>query len=257
QAMAILTKEISKSNGIEKLVQETNMNKGSAQMIVGQIFPKFFNGEKFTRTLNVQLFDDLLSFFLEDYGVERLQISLSALKKHIDYIQAKGDPKIKLRKVYQKYLDLADSSDRGNADSDVDEKEQTEIANFYKNEKNRTELISELRKSQDADDEEVIINLKKFKRNNKTIALIKMLRDFECQICKTSIMKKDGSKYIEAAHITPKHKKGKETESNIILLCPNHHKEFDYGNLSVIEHTDEKLLFSLNGKTYKLNLQIK
>lgn len=50
------------------------------------------------------------------------------------------------------------------------------------------------------------------------------------KICSTTIMKKDGRKYVEAAHIKSKHLKGRETLSNIILLCPNYHKEFDLGN---------------------------
>ena len=138
----------------------------------------------------------------------------------------------------------------------VDEKEQEEIAEFYKNEKDRNELIAELEKNKNFEDGEVTVNVKKYKRNNKTIALIKLLRNFECQICNKYILKKDGSKYIEAAHINPKHKKGKEVEENIILLCPNHHKEFDYGSLNIIEHTKEIIVFELNDKNHTINLKI-
>ena len=255
-SIEILNEKISKDEGIEQLIQETNMNRGSAHMVMVQIFPKFFNGEKFTRTLNVQLFEDLLSYFLRDYGVDRLTLSLSALKMHIDYIQEKGDSKVKLRKVYQKYAELVDEINTEIVESIVNEKEQNEIAIHYRKQKSREELIEELRANQNIDDEVVIVNLKKFKRNNKTVALIKLLRNSECQICKTSILKKDGTKYIEAAHITPKYMKGKETEDNIILLCPNHHKEFDYGDLRIAEHTNEKLTFVLNGIEYNLNLII-
>ena len=254
---SIVNNDISKKDGIELIVKRTNLNKGSAQMILGQIFPKFFLGEKFTRTLNVQLFDDLLLLTLENYGIEKLQITLNALKQHIDYIKTKGDSKVKLRKVFQKYSDLftqaiiIDESERL-----VDEKEQEEIAEFYKNEKDRNELIAELEKNKNFEDGEVTVNVKKYKRNNKTIALIKLLRNFECQICNKYILKKDGSKYIEAAHINPKHKKGKEVEENIILLCPNHHKEFDYGSLNIIEHTKEIIVFELNDKNHTINLKI-
>ena len=103
---SIVNNDISKKDGIELVVKRTNLNKGSAQMLLGQIFPKFFLGEKFTRTLNVQLFDDLLLLTLENYGIEKLQITLNALKQHIDYIKTKGDSKVKLRKVFQKYSAL-------------------------------------------------------------------------------------------------------------------------------------------------------
>lgn len=255
-AIDILNNKFSKSEGIEKLVFETNMNKGSAHMVMVQIFPKFFNGERFTRTLNVKLFDDLLNFVLKDYGFERLGICLNAIKQHIDYIQTKGDSKIKLRKVYQKYLDLISDLKSHELESITDEKEQAEIANHFKIKVNRNELINELKLDKGIEDEEVIINLKRYKRNNKIIALIKILRNNECQICGTFILKKDGSQYVEAAHIIPKHKKGKETESNILLLCPNHHKEFDFGDLKIIEQTNEKINFLLNGTNYELKLQI-
>lgn len=254
---SIVTKEISKQDGIKLLIEKTKLNKGSAQMILGQIFPKFFTGEKFTRTLNVQLFDDLLFLTYENFGINQLEITLNALKQHIDYIKTKGDAKVRLRKVFQKYSDLLEDTVIIEVSKNfIDEKEQSEIAEYYKKEKDRNELIEELHKNRNFDDEEVTVNVKKYKRNNKTIALIKLLRNFECQICKKFILKKDGSKYIEAAHINPKHTKGKEIEENIILLCPNHHKEFDYGNLNIIEHTKEKIEFILNEQNYHINLKI-
>jgi predicted restriction endonuclease len=57
---------------------------------------------------------------------------------------------------------------------------------------------------------------------------------------------------VEAAHIKPKHLKGGETLDNIILLCPNHHKEFDLGNTVLINHTKSNIEFSINGKEYNL-----
>ncbi|MGL4908856.1 MAG: HNH endonuclease [Bacteroidales bacterium] len=261
----IVDNEISKKDGIDLIIKRTNLNKGSAQMILGQIFPKFFIGEKFTRTLNVQLFDDLLLLTLENYGVEKLKITLNALKQHIDYIKTKGDSKVKLREVVQKYNDLllksiikneSESESESESKNIIDEKEQEEIANFYKDKKDRNELIAELHKNKNFEEGEVLVNLKKYKRNNKSIALIKLLRNFECQICNKYILKKDGSRYIEAAHINPKHKKGMEIEENIILLCPNHHKEFDFGNLNIIEHTKETIVFNLNEKNYTINLKI-
>lgn len=44
-----------------------------------------------------------------------------------------------------------------------------------------------------------------------------------------TILKKDGTRYIEACHIKEKCKGGRETLTNILILCPNCHKEFDYG----------------------------
>lgn len=249
----VYEKGISKGDGVNKLVGEINFNKGSAQMIIGQIFPRLLDGEKFTRTLSVDLFDSFLKFIQEDYGEERLKSSLAALKMHIDYIKDKGDSKIGLRKVYQRYLA---SLTIENEISKEDEIEQDEISEYLKKNKTRKELIDELNNTENDDSEKVTVNHQHYKRNNKIIALIKVLRNFKCQICGYSIQKKDGSKYIEAAHIMPKHKKGKENPENIILLCPNHHKEFDFGNLLISNHTKEEIEFSLNGILHKLSLLI-
>lgn len=252
-AKDVYEKNISKGDGINKLVQILDMNRGSAQMIMVQIFPKLLDGEKFTRTLRVDLFDDFLKFIKEDYGDERLKKTLSALKEHIVYIKEKGDSKIKLRKVYQKHLNNLEINQKP-SDEDEDEFEQNEIAKYLKKTKTRIEIAEELRNTEDIDDEKITLNYKSYKRNNKTIALIKILRSFECQICGKSILKRDGTKYVEAAHIVPKHKKGKESSDNIILLCPNHHKEFDLGKCEITEHNINEVHFELNEKKYNIPL---
>ncbi|KOS05149.1 HNH nuclease [Flavobacterium akiainvivens] len=135
-----------------------------------------------------------------------------------------------------------------------DEKEQNELTVIYKN-LSKEKLLDYIRDIKMDDSLLVIVKNKFYKRNNRTLALIKILRDYKCQICSTSILKKDGMKYIEAAHIKAKHKKGLETPNNIILLCPNHHKEFDLGDLIINEHTYDKINFDLNGINYELNLE--
>ena len=86
--------------------------------------------------------------------------------------------------------------------------------------------------------------------------MIKILRKNECQICGNFIRKKDGTQYIEACHIKAKKEKGKESLENIILLCPNHHKEFDLGELNITEHSNEIIKFILNGNNYEIELKV-
>ena len=135
-----------------------------------------------------------------------------------------------------------------------DEKEQEELTKYYKKTKTKEEILEDLKSLQPTDSEEIFVNQKTYKRDNKTIAQIKILRDFKCQICGTTIIKKDGSKYIEAAHIKAKHQKGRETLDNIILLCPNHHKEFDLGDRIIKSHDRNFIDIVLNGQQYKINL---
>ena len=138
-----------------------------------------------------------------------------------------------------------------------DDIEQEEIIFKLKNQnKTRQEIINELKNLKPTDPEVITINHTSFKRDNKTIAQIKILRNFKCQICSTSIKKKNGTFYIEAAHIDPKHNMGCETPDNIILLCPNHHKEFDFGDRKILQHNKENVIFNLNGQEYKISLKI-
>lgn len=138
-----------------------------------------------------------------------------------------------------------------------DEKEQIEIFKIIRQEnKSKQSIIKELKNLKETDPEQIVINSKSFKRDNKTIIQIKYIREFKCQICGTAIKKKDGSHYVEAAHIKPKHQKGRETPSNIIILCPNHHKEFDIGKRIIITQDENQIIFTLNGQRHELNLQI-
>jgi 5-methylcytosine-specific restriction protein A len=246
----VLEGEITKSEGINELYSKINMNKGSASIIIGQVYPKLFNGVLFKRTVSVAYFTRFLECIKRDYGNEQLSISLSGLKKHIDYILTTGDSKIKLRKVYEEYLKLSKTQ---LTNIQKDEIEQIEIIDLFK-EKSKKELKAELDNIPELETEEVYVNQKKYKRDNKAIALIKLLRDNECQICGKYIRKKDGTKYVEAAHIKAKSNKGSETLENILLLCPNHHKEFDLGDLNITNHSKETIEFTLNENSYEISL---
>ncbi|MFA6619096.1 MAG: HNH endonuclease [Candidatus Neomarinimicrobiota bacterium] len=125
----------------------------------------------------------------------------------------------------------------------------------------RGENIDKMRKMLQAVDRAkevcVEINGKIWKRNNALICLIKKIRGCRCQLCGYTIKTKDGSYYAEGAHIIAKNTgKGRETPNNIIILCPNHHKEFDLGDREIISYTDKILIFKMNGKEYRVDLSI-
>lgn len=66
-------------------------------------------------------------------------------------------------------------------------------------------------------------------RDTKITRELKILYDNTCQICGKSILLRD-RKYSEAHHLRPlgQEHNGSDTKGNIIILCPNHHVEFDY-----------------------------
>lgn len=103
------------------------------------------------------------------------------------------------------------------------------------------------------ENEFIVIQQKTYKRNNVLIAKIKRDRNFKCQICATKILKSNDEYYIEAAHIKAKKEKGNETKENILILCPNHHKEFDFGKREILKHTTNSIHFKLNDIEYELS----
>lgn len=136
-----------------------------------------------------------------------------------------------------------------------DEQEQDELI-AIESEKTREQIIRDLKGVVPKSPEIVEIRGKQYKRDNKTVAQLKILRNYECQICRQFILKKNGERYIEAAHITPKRHEGPELPHNLLILCPNHHKEFDLGNLRISLRDTERVIFELNGTTHIIDLSL-
>ena len=96
-------------------------------------------------------------------------------------------------------------------------------------------------------------------RNTSISSEVKKRYVDKCFICKKIIQVKKGN-YSEAAHIRPLGKGGFDSPDNVIVLCPNHHVEFDYGMVTMmmvdkqtlkIVHKNEENEF--NEKSVKLH----
>lgn len=96
---------------------------------------------------------------------------------------------------------------------------------------------------------EYIVN--KIIRETKTAQFIKQLYNDTCQICGIQI-RSAVSTYSEAAHIKSlgKPHNGPDTKENIICLCPNHHKMFDLGIISIDENFN---ILGLENQTLTIN----
>lgn len=71
-------------------------------------------------------------------------------------------------------------------------------------------------------------------RDTQLVASLKRLYAFKCQLCNTRLELSSGF-YCEAHHIRPlgiPHN-GPDTQSNLIIVCPNHHVLLDYGAISL------------------------
>lgn len=85
-------------------------------------------------------------------------------------------------------------------------------------------------------------------RDTKLSKATKKENSWKCQICGTSLYLPNGYYYAEGHHLQPlggEHE-GPDVKENIIILCPNHHSEFDYGSIAInpetnlTEHLDVK-----------------
>jgi hypothetical protein len=91
----------------------------------------------------------------------------------------------------------------------------------------------------------------------KDTAIIKALKKtngFKCQFpnCGHKIKMKNGKYYIEVAHIAPVAEGGKSILGNLLVLCPNHHKEFDFGEREIFEQTETSVSGVLNGVRFDI-----
>lgn len=91
-------------------------------------------------------------------------------------------------------------------------------------------------------------------RDTKVIQQLKEKYKNKCQICGKSIKIDKNTFYSEGAHIKPlgSPHNGSDTKDNIIILCPNHHVEFDYG-LITIDHRNNMVSSISKNNTEKLN----
>jgi len=94
------------------------------------------------------------------------------------------------------------------------------------------------------------------RNDSKIITLLKEKYNYKCQFpgCGITIKKSDGNFYIEVAHINPVASGGKSVIGNLLVLCPNHHKEFDYGNLVIEEQDSYKIKGILNDQNFEISM---
>lgn len=95
------------------------------------------------------------------------------------------------------------------------------------------------------------------RRDTPLIKLLKKFYGFKCQMpgCRAVIKKKNGELYCEVAHITPFATTLSSTIDNLIVLCPNHHKEFDHGELEVLKRSKKLIKGKLNGRPFNLRFK--
>lgn len=72
-------------------------------------------------------------------------------------------------------------------------------------------------------------------RNTVAVKDLKSLYDCRCQMCGDQRQGSGDKLYAEGHHLRPlgSPHNGPDVPENILILCPNHHADFDYGNIRV------------------------
>jgi len=94
------------------------------------------------------------------------------------------------------------------------------------------------------------------RRDTAIVKALKALCGYRCQFphCGVRIRRRDGGHYVEVAHVEPIRKGGRSVIGNLLVLCPNHHKEFDVGETRILEQTVECVRGTLNGRAFEIRL---
>jgi len=84
----------------------------------------------------------------------------------------------------------------------------------------------------------ITVEINRIIRDTKLSKELKVIYNNECQICNFTI-ELAGRNYSEVHHLQPlggEHD-GPDTQSNMIVVCPNHHVQLDYGAIAIEPET--------------------
>lgn len=111
--------------------------------------------------------------------------------------------------------------------------EESEIDEFEYKFKQRPEKTAERKQ----------ITVSRIIRDTSLSRFLKSIYSYECQICRNTFRLPTGIKYAEAHHLKPLGKKhnGVDKETNMLVLCPDHHAMIDYGVIAINPDTTEVL----------------
>ena len=80
---------------------------------------------------------------------------------------------------------------------------------------------------------------------------VKEERNYQCQVCGIRLIIK-GKGYAETHHVKPLGHGGPDVKTNMLVLCPNHHVLFDYGEIAISADGCEILVDKKCNKIFSL-----
>ena len=94
------------------------------------------------------------------------------------------------------------------------------------------------------------------RKDTAIVNAVKKAAGYRCQFpgCTAHIRQRGGGSYVEVAHVEPVARGGKSVLGNLVVLCPNHHKELDLGDLCISIQETSRLCGTLNGVQFEMRL---
>jgi Predicted restriction endonuclease len=142
-----------------------------------------------------------------------------------------------------------------------DYKKIEEYVNNFSIENNDSNYIAFKEDHKELVNETKEVTLNRIIRYQKIVSNLKSKYKSKCQIegCNFTFRKKNGEYYSEGHHIEFLSQGGSQDESNVVILCPNHHRMFHYADVEIFEREDERRKIRINGDEkyilYKLEIK--
>ena len=95
----------------------------------------------------------------------------------------------------------------------------------------------------------------RYERDEELIRLLKELRGSVCQVCGATFRMRNGDSYSEAHHLEHLAESGLDVSSNIVILCAQHHRQFHYGEVEKIVHTQDEVSVRIEGVVHRCSLR--
>lgn len=206
--------------------------------------------EKRLKGENISLVQGLIKFFNEKLGIDLRETQARGLMHKsssifIDYVkEVTGETFIPGIQYWESsgldgFMEWENEfykkRDRVAIDVDADE---SEIDNFEERFCENLEAIPKQKR----------VTVTRIVRDTSLSRFLKLLYQQKCQICERNFKLPSGGRYSESHHIKPLGRKhqGIDHQSNMIVLCPNHHAMIDYGVIAIQPKTH--ILLSIDSK---------
>ncbi|MFL9912202.1 hypothetical protein [Paraburkholderia sp. RL17-337-BIB-A] len=94
----------------------------------------------------------------------------------------------------------------------------------------------------------------RYERDAELVRLLKHARGRQCQVCDHTFRMRNGGTYTEAHHLEELANGGLDMSRNTLIVCANHHRQFHFGDVEIIKHTEDKLVVRLDDEVHTIPL---